>query len=205
MDDALRAKLDDAVWVCRSLFERGKTGGSTGNISFRHGDLMYVSAGGGCFGRIAAEDFAVLRLLPDGGTELTEGSRKPSKEYPMHAAFYAEYPDVGAVVHTHGPYAELFSCLPPADPDDAVPKYTPYLEMKLGKVAWIPYAAPGSEELFAHVRAGIGKSRGFLLANHGAVVGGKSLFDAFYAIEELEDSCRIAWELRNVHEAARIG
>ncbi|MBQ6487990.1 MAG: class II aldolase/adducin family protein [Solobacterium sp.] len=85
-----------------------------------------------------------------------------------------------------------------------IPVYTPHLGMKLGKVALVPYAKPGSQELFAQVEERINRGDALLLANHGAVVPGRSVMEAFYNIEELEDSARVYWMLRNVPEAKRI-
>ena len=69
--------------------------------------------------------------------------------------------------------------------------------MKLGPVGLVPYEKPGSEELFAAFGNALGKSSGFLLNRHGPVVPGRDVMDAFFRLEELEESARIAWELRN--------
>ena len=87
MEDSLKQKLEEAVWVCHSLFERGKTAGSSANMSFRHGDRVYISASGTCFGTMKPEDFTPVAL---DGTPL--GERKPSKEWPLHLALYEKSP-----------------------------------------------------------------------------------------------------------------
>ncbi len=87
--------------------------------------------------------------------------------------------------------------MPAANEADCIPDHTPYLKMKVGTVGLIPYEKPGSEALFAAFRERVGRSDGYLLKNHGPVVGGASIMDAFYCLEELEESARIAWELRN--------
>ena len=79
-----------------------------------------------------------------------------------------------------------------------VPEYTPYLKMKVGKVGMIPYAKPGSTELFEQFEANMRRGDAWLLKNHGPVVGGKDLMDAFACLEELEEACRIAWELKDM-------
>lgn len=191
---------EDTIWVCRTLFTLGKVTGSSANISFRYGDTIYISGSGTCFGTITKEQFAQVSLSGD----VLAGPR-PSKELPIHLAFYRKDPKIQAVVHTHGPYAELVSCLEPEDENNVIPAYTPYLGMKLGRVALVPYAPPGSQELFALVDERIGCGDALLLANHGAVVPGKSVMEAFYNIEELEDSARVYYFLRNVPGAKRIG
>ena len=68
--------------------------------------------------------------------------------------------------------------------------------MKLGTVGMIPYEKPGTPELFQAFLDRIKHSDGYLLKQHGPVVPGKDILDAFYCLEELEESARIAWELR---------
>ena len=190
MEDSLKQKLEEAVWVCHSLFERGKTAGSSANMSFRHGDRVYISASGTCFGTMKPEDFTPVAR---DGTPL--GERKPSKEWPLHLALYEKSPEIGAVIHTHSAYSVLWSFVPAEREEDCIPAHTPYLKMKLGAVGLVPYEKPGSEALFAAFRARVEASDGFLLKQHGPVVPGKTVMDAFYCLEELEESARIAWEL----------
>ena len=190
MDKELEQKLEDAVWAARSLFERGKTSGSSANMSFYHEGKIYVSASGTCFGTLTKEDFSVL--LPD-GTHIS--GRKPSKEWPLHLSLYEKSENVKAVIHTHSPYSILWSFVPDLNETDCIPDHTPYLKMKLGTVGLIPYEKPGTPELFAAFRGRAAASDGYLLKAHGPVVPGKSVMDAFYCLEELEESAHIAWEL----------
>lgn len=191
MEKEIDRKMEQAIWTARSLFERGKTAGSTANLSFRHDDRVYISGSGTCFGRLQKEDFAVLDM--DGNHV---GGPLPSKEYPLHRILY-EKKDAGAVIHTHSFYATLWSCLEHADKDDVMPGYTPYLKMKTGRIGLVPYAPPGSQELFQKFEEHIGRSAGYLLQNHGPVIGASDILSAFYSIEELEESARIAWHLRH--------
>jgi ribulose-5-phosphate 4-epimerase/fuculose-1-phosphate aldolase len=200
MNKAFKEKLEEAVWIAHSLFKRQKTSGSSANLSFRHQDEIWISATGSCFGTLRAEQFACMRA--DGSAA---GDVRPSKEYPLHRLMYERKPDIGAVVHTHGPYSTLWSCLEPANTADVLPAYTPYLRMKLGRVAFVPYAKPGSEELFSLFGSALDSADGYLLANHGPVVGARTLMDAFYALEELEESARLAWLLRGEPNAQRLG
>lgn len=189
-DPELEKKLDEAVWAAHSLFARGKTSGSSANLSFRHQDKIYISAGGSCFGTIRKEDFAVLAL---DGSLLSD--KKPSKEWPLHFALYEKSKEIGAVIHTHSTYSVLWSFVPSASEEDCIPDHTPYLKMKLGTVGLIPYEKPGSEALFSAFRERVENSSGYLLKNHGPVVPGKDMMEAFFCLEELEESARIAWEL----------
>lgn len=191
-DPELEQKLREAVWTAHSLFDRGKTSGSSANISFRHYDKIYISASGSCFGTMEKTDFAVISL---DGAPLSP--KKPSKEWPLHLALYLKSSETGAVIHTHSTYSVLWSFVPCVSERDCIPDRTPYLKMKLGTVGMIPYEKPGSEALFSAFRERIQDSDGYLLKNHGPVVPGKTISDAFYCLEELEESARIAWELRS--------
>lgn len=193
-DLILKEKLDAAVWAAHSLFERGKTTGSSANMSFLHNGLVYISASGSCFGAMDAADFTAVTL---DGTPVSD--KKPSKEWPLHLALYEKSEHTGAVIHTHSTYSVLWSFTPAASAKDrlkdCIPDHTPYLKMKLGTVGLVPYEKPGSQALFQAFRERVKDSDGFLLKNHGPVVPGKTVMDAFYCLEELEESARIAWEL----------
>ena len=191
MDEGLRKKLDDAIWAGRSLFDRGKTSGSSANMSFLHDGKMYISQSGSCFGTLTGEQFAIMAM---DGTCISDN--RPSKEWPLHLQIYQKKPGCGAVIHTHGTYSVLWSFVPVAEETDCIPDHTPYLKMKLGKVCTVPYEKPGSQALFDAFGERVLDGDGYLLKQHGAVVPGKDVMDAFYCIEELEESARIAWELR---------
>ena len=185
-------ELKDTLWAAHSLFDRGRVSGSSANISFRIGDTIYISASGTCFGTLSPEDLVPMDLS---GKPL--GKKKPSKEWPLHLALYEKDPSIGAVIHTHSTYAVLWSFVPDiSNETDVIPPHTPYLKMKVGRVGFVPYEQPGSEELFAAFRKCATLSDAFILKNHGPVVPGKNMMDAFYGQEELEESARIAWELR---------
>lgn len=191
--------LRQALWVAHSLFERGKTSGSSANLSFRVDERVYITASGSCFGTLTESDFSQVSL--DGC--LLRGE-KPSKELPLHLHYYKSKPEIRAVIHTHGPYAALWSCRGDLDENDAIPAFTPYLGMKLGKVACVPYAKPGSRELFDSFEKVLPKGEGFLLRNHGAIVGGESIREAFFRLEELEESARLAYLICGPGDCRRL-
>lgn len=189
--------FENTIQVARSLFNRGKTAGSSANISFRYEDSVFISGTNTSFGTLTKQDFSEISL--EG--EYISGP-KPSKEFPLHLAMYNRSESISSVIHTHSFYATLLSCLEHPDNADIVPSYTPYLKMKLGKISLVEYHKPGSEELFKAYKENLSESNGYLLANHGPIVAGKTINDAFYGLEELEESCHIAWELKgkNVKE-----
>lgn len=186
----MEAALKQAIWVAHSLFQRGKATGSSANMSVRIGDTIYITGSGTCFGSLQEDSFSAVTLAGDWISGM-----KPSKELPLHLMMYQKDATIQGVVHTHSYYSTLWSCLEHANTVDCMPQYTPYLKMKLGTVGLVPYHKPGTPELFASFAQCVTDSDGFLLANHGPIVGGKTLMDAFYALEELEESARIAWEL----------
>lgn len=187
----LNSKIKDAIWIAKSLFERGKVTGSSANMSFLHEGNIYITGSGTSFGALTEKDFSIINMQ---GEHI--GGIKPSKELPLHQMYYEKSDTIGAVIHTHSFYSTLWSCLPHENVKDTIPQYTPYLKMKLGTVGLIPYAKPGTEQLFECFAARVKDSDGYLLQNHGPLVGDKDLMSAFYCLEELEESARIAWELR---------
>lgn len=191
-------ELKRAVWVAHSLFDRGKTTGSTANLSFLSDGKIYITASGTCFGTLTEEDFAVV----DCSGEILNG-KKPSKELPLHKIFYEKNTDISAVVHTHSFYSVLISCIEPKG-ERIIPKYTPYLDMKVGEIGLVPYAAPGTQELFDAFEKQADTKRGYLLKNHGILVGGSSIMEAFYGAEELEESAKLAWFLKNEYLDCQI-
>lgn len=192
MDKSLEKKFDEAIWIARSLFERGKATGSVANLSFLHEDKVYITGSGTCFGKLRPSDFAEVDL--DGRQY---DKVKPSKELPLHLSVFKAKPQTGAVIHVHSKYSVLWSCVPDLNDKDCMPDHTPYLKMQLGTVGLVPYEHPGSQELFDAFDQRVADSDGWLLSHHGPVVPGNNLMHAFYALEEMEESAFIAWELRN--------
>lgn len=174
--------------MAKSLFDRGFTHGSTGNISARLEDGgLLVSPTGTSFGRF---DPAKLSTFDKRGRHI--GGDKPTKEMPLHSAFYDTRSSAGAVVHLHSCHSVALSMLPDADEDNFLPPLTPYGIMKLGKVKLLPYFLPGDPEIGQAVRGLAGKRSAIMLANHGPVVAGKDIEAACYAIEELEETAKLA-------------
>ena len=174
--------------LAKSMFDRGLTGGSTGNISARTRDGgLLVSPTGTSFGRL---DPARLSRFDAAGTLI--GGDTPTKEMPLHSAFYDTRSGTGAVVHLHSCHSVAWSMMPEVDPDNFLPPLTPYALMKLGRVKLLPFFLPGDPAMGKAVRGLAGKRSAVMLANHGPVVAGKDIEAACNAIEELEDTARLA-------------
>jgi ribulose-5-phosphate 4-epimerase/fuculose-1-phosphate aldolase len=178
--------------LAKSLFDRGLTHGSTGNISARTDDGgLLVSPTGTSFGRL---DPARLSRFDSAGVLIC--GDKPTKEMPLHTAFYDTRSSAGAVVHLHSCHSVAWSMMPDADADDLLPPLTPYAIMKLGKVKLLPFFLPGDPAMGEAVRGLAGKRSAVMLANHGPVVAGKDIESACNAVEELEETARLAMLLR---------
>lgn len=178
--------------LAKSMFDRGLTGGSTGNISARTEDGgLLVSPTGTSFGRL---DPARLSRFDSTGALI--GGDAPTKEMPLHAAFYDTRSSAGAVVHLHACHSVAWSMMPEVDEDNFLPPLTPYAIMKLGKVKLLPFFLPGDPAMGDAVRGLAGKRAAVMLANHGPVVAGKDVEAACNAIEELEDTARLAILMR---------
>lgn len=180
--------------LARSLFDRGLTHGSTGNISARTDDGgLLVSPTGTSFGRL---DPGRLSRFDARGT-LVDGD-PPTKEMPLHSAFYDTRSNAGAVVHLHACHSVAWSMMPDADPDNFLPPLTPYAIMKLGRVKLLPFFLPGDPAMGEAVRGLAGKRSAVMLANHGPVVAGKDVEAACNAVEELEETAKLALMLQGV-------
>ncbi len=182
--------------ICRvgaSLFDRGLTAGSSGNISVRLADGGWLMTPTNV--SMGALDPAKLALFDAKGS-LVSGDA-PTKEAFLHFAMYGERADAGAVVHLHSSHATAVSILANVDPDDVLPALTAYYVMRVGRLPLVPYFAPGDPDLAHAVRALASRHHAVLLANHGPVVAGTSLANAQYATEELEETAKLFLMLQN--------
>ncbi len=182
---------ENIVTLGRSLYERGLTHGSTGNISARCADGWLLTPTGASLGRLDPARIAKL----DWSGRLLAGDA-PSKENFLHLAMYEERPQSGAVIHLHSTHSVAVSVLADTNADDVLPALTAYYVMRIGSLPMVPYYAPGDMALAGAVRKLASRHHAVLLANHGPVVGGSSLAAAADAIEELEATARIYLLLR---------
>jgi 3-dehydro-4-phosphotetronate decarboxylase len=174
----------------RSLFDRGLTAGSSGNLSVR----LPEECGGGwlmtptnaSLGRLDPERLS--KIAPDG--RLLSGDM-PTKEQPLHAAVYEVRGKATAIVHLHSHYSVAVSVLRDVDPKRVLPPLTAYYVMRIGRLPLVPYFRPGDPKVAEVIGELAGESAAVLLANHGPVVSGDSLEAAVYATEELEETARL--------------
>ncbi|QCI64250.1 aldolase [Phreatobacter stygius] len=184
--DEEEAARESLVRWGRSLFERGLTPGSSGNMSVKLADGFLVTPTNSCLGFL---DLDRLSKLDPAGRHVAGDA--PTKELPLHFAFYEARPSARAVVHLHATYSTALSCLADVDPADAIPPITPYVVMRVGRVPVLPYTRPGSPDVAPLIRAKAPAHPAILLGNHGPVVAGTSLEAAVFAMEELEETARL--------------
>ena len=191
---------DEIALLGRSLFDRGLTHGSTGNISAKLADGWLLTPTGSSLGRL---DPARISKL-DWSGRLLDGD-PPSKESFLHLAMYQERERNAAVVHLHSVHSVAVSVLEDVDPGDVMPPLTAYYVMRIGALPLVPYYAPGDMALADAVRGYAGRHHAVLLANHGPVVAGASLSAAADAVEELEATAKLFLLLRGSRVRALTG
>jgi len=171
----------------RSLFERGLTPGSSGNISVRLDDGGWlVTPTNASLGFL---DPARISHLNASGRLLSGDA--PTKEIPLHAALYETRRSARAVVHLHCAHCVAVSMLPGINPKAALPPLTPYYMMRCGPTAKLPYYRPGDSAVADAIRGLAGQYSCVLLSNHGPVVAGDTLESAVFAMEELEETAKL--------------
>lgn len=178
----------------KSMFDRGMTFGSSGNISVRVNDGWLLTPTNSCLGRLDPSEIAKL----DRDWQHVSGA-PPSKELFLHRAMYEDRAAIEAIVHLHSTYSVAVSCLPDVDPENVLPPLTAYYVMKIGRLPLVPYFRPGDMSLAEAIRGLAGRPNAVLLANHGPIVGASSLDAAVYAMEELEETAKLYLLLRNCH------
>ena len=184
MSDA--AIRDQIARFGKSIFDRGLTAGSSGNISVQIDDGWLMTPTGSSLGNL---DPARISKLDDAGKHV--GGDAPTKESFLHVAMYEQRPKAGAVVHLHSVHSVAVSCMADIDVADVLPPLTAYYVMRIGTLPLIRYFPPGDLDLAKAVREMASKHHAVLLANHGPVVAGTSLEDAVYATEELEETAKL--------------
>ena len=188
-DNAIRDKI---CALGQSMFARGLTFGSSGNISVRVDDGWLMTPTGATLGTLDPARLSKLNLAGD----LVSGD-PATKESFLHLTMYQQRPNAGAVVHLHATHSVAVSCLDGIDPNDVLPPITAYYVMRIGQLPLVPYFPPGDINLARAVGEMASKHHAVLLANHGPVVAGTSLDDAVQATEELEETAKLFLMLKD--------
>ena len=186
-------QLREQICKCgQSLFNRGLTFGSAGNISARLPDGGWLmTPTNASLGELDPEKLSKIDAL---GNHI--GGEKPTKEAFLHRVMYSKRAKCEAVVHLHSTHSVAVSCLHGLNHHNCLPPLTAYYVMRVGQLPLVPYYPPGDESLALAVENLATDHHAVLLANHGPVVSGTSLSTALYAIEELEETAKLFLLLR---------
>jgi 3-dehydro-4-phosphotetronate decarboxylase len=177
---------DEIVETGRSLYLRGLSPGTSGNLSVRTGDGFLMTPTNASLGAL---DPAALSVLDTAGNHVA--GHVPTKEAWLHLALYAVRDDAQAIVHLHSTHAVAVACLADIDEDDVLPPLTPYSVMRVGRLPLVPYGRPGDDSLAGAVRERARTSGALLLANHGPIVAAATLGQAAAACEEIEETAKL--------------
>ncbi len=168
------------IEAARSMAALGINQGSAGNISVRAGDAMLITPSAIPYDDITPEMVALMPL--DGEYGAWEGPKRPSSEWRFHLDIFRARPEIGAIVHTHAPYATAIAMtrrdIPPCH----------YMITRFGgaTVRCAPYAVFGTAALSTVALAALENRKACLLANHGFIATGATLEAAMAAAVELE-------------------
>ena len=182
-ENTLREEICD---VGASLYTRGYTVGSAGNISARLEDGWLITPTDACLGRLDPAAIAKVNLAG----EWVSGD-KPSKTLALHRQVYDRNPGVGGVVHTHSTHLVALTLSGVWQEDTILPPLTPYQVMKVGRIPQIAYERPGSPKVAERVAQLANHVRGVMLERLGPVIWESSVSKASYALEELEETARL--------------
>ena len=184
--------LQELCEAAASFHARGYAFGSTGNLSIRYGEEIWITPTGGSLRTLRP---AAMAAIDADGRQLN--GNRPSKEYPFHlAAYQAAGTRANAIVHLHSTPAVALSCLEAIDADEPLPIFTPYYLMRVAPLAIIDYFRPGSDELAVAIGRAASNHDCLLLRNHGVVCLGRTISEAVDRAEELEETARLYFLLR---------
>jgi ribulose-5-phosphate 4-epimerase/fuculose-1-phosphate aldolase len=186
---------EEICTVGASLYQRGYTVGSAGNISARLDDGWLITPTDACLGRLDPADIA--RVDADG--RAVSGG-KPSKTLALHRGIYARNGDARGIVHTHSTHLVALTLAGVWTEADVLPPITPYYVMKVGHVPLIRYRRPGDPQVAAQIAGLAERVRAVLLERLGPVVWERSVEQASYVLEELEETARL-WLMTNPRPA----
>lgn len=192
----MESKLRKQMVSCgKSYYLRGYSVGSAGNMSVRLPDgHILATPTNSCLGYLDEDRLAKVTMQG----EQIDGD-KMSKEIAFHLAIYRQRPECNAIVHLHSTYLTALSCCADIDPDNIIKPFTPYYVMKIGKMPLLPYFKPGSAMIAQTLSQRAHEANAFLLANHGPVVLGTSLTEAVNAMDELEETAKLMFLLKNAN------
>lgn len=188
------AKLREEI--CRigaSLYQRGLTVGTAGNISARLDDGFLITPTDACLGYL---DPAKISKLDANGEQIS-GDRA-SKTIRLHRAVYESDAKLRGIVHTHSTHLVALSLMQGVDPNNILAPLTPYHVMKAGKIPLIPYHRPGTPEILDGLRKLVPHVRGVMLQRIGPTFWHDSVANASFSLEEAEETAKLFFLTRGL-------
>jgi 3-dehydro-4-phosphotetronate decarboxylase len=177
---------EEICMIGASLYERGYTVGTAGNISARLDDGWLITPTDACLGRL--DPAAIAKVNGDGHPV---SGAQPSKTLALHRGIYARNPQTRGVVHTHSTHLVALTLAGVWSDTDVLPPITPYYVVKVGHIPLIRYQRPGDLDVAQKIAGLADQVRGVLLERLGPVVWERSVSHASYALEELEETARL--------------
>ncbi len=173
--------IKSVVNVSKYLFERKLVSGKAGNVSARFNDngmdVIAITPTMKSLGKVKEEEIVLIDI---DGNNLTKGT--PSSEIYLHLAIYKEKNDIGAIVHTHSPFATGF-----AFSNKRIKRLEGFGEIISPYLAEIDYEKPGSDELAVKSAKALKNEDALILKNHGVISTGKNIEEACSLAEFVED------------------
>ena len=168
--------------------EKNFTPGYSGNISARFGDKILITSSGSANGYLSEDEL----VLMDFDGNLVEGSKKPSSEKMLHVEFYKQRPDVNYIIHVHSPFLSTFACC-------HIPLDEPIMAENVfyfGQIPLAEYGLPSSMDLVEKTAKYFKDYDAVLMANHGFIVGDKTIKDAFLKLELAESYAQVVFNTK---------
>ncbi|MDK2799137.1 MAG: hypothetical protein PWQ70_756 [Clostridiales bacterium] len=185
--DINRQSREELSKLCKTIYDKNMVSGSGGNISVKVGNTIYITPSGYSLGNIKPDDVVEVSLDGD-----IKGTIRPSKELFLHMEAYKSRPDISVVIHVHSLYSILVGIMTnEKNLSYPMPYYTPGYAMRVRSIALVPFFVPGSLELAQNISQKLKQSNVVLMKNHGMVVVGKELQEAFNVAEEVEENAKM--------------
>ena len=166
------------------------TPGYSGNFSARFEDKILITSSGSSNGYLSEDELVLI----DFKGNLVEGNKKPSSEKMLHVEFYKQRPDVNYIIHVHSPYLSSFACC-------HIPLDEPIMAENVfyfGEIPLAEYGLPSSMDLVEKTAKYFKDYDAVLMANHGFIVGDKTIKDAFLKLELAESYAQVVFNTKMI-------
>lgn len=173
---------EQIIKIARKIYDRKLSSALSGNISCKIKDKIYITTSGSCLGELEQNQVIQIDFKGIPSPNENEQVLKPSSEWMMHAEIYKKNPKINAIIHAHPPFstAVASSCN-----GEFIPIVAETVVI-LGEVKIADYKIPSSLELAKETANCFDTCNAVFMSNHGSVVIGENLSEAFYRLETLE-------------------